>query len=151
MAYQLLNNKADYLDQLYVIADCAFDYGAPWTISQFEKLISQPYILIIGSLLPGKRLQGFVIASLSGPEAEIYNIAVDPTYQHKGVGQGLMKELKRNLEINQVKDLFLEVRSSNLTAQNFYKNQGFTIVGLRRNYYSNPKEDGLVLKLKIGQ
>lgn len=151
MAFQVLKNKVDYLDQLYQIADRAFDHGAPWTKDQFEALISQTYILIVGSLLPDRKLQGFVIASLSGPEAEIYNIAVDPNYQHQGIGQGLMTELKRNLAFNGVKDLFLEVRSTNLAAQNFYKNQGFTVIGLRKNYYSNPKEDGLVLKLRIGK
>jgi ribosomal-protein-alanine N-acetyltransferase len=78
-------------------------------------------------------------------EAHITNIAVRPQYQHRGIGELLListidmaKELKAITMV-------LEVRASNLAAQNLYSKYGFTQVGVRRAYYLDNKEDGILM------
>ena len=78
-------------------------------------------------------------------EAHITNIAVRKSYQRRGVGELLLisiidlaKEMKANI-------ITLEVRASNTTAQNLYYKYGFTQVGLRRGYYTDNNEDGILM------
>lgn len=88
---------------------------------------------------------GFAGIWIMVDEAHITNIAVRNDYLGQGVGELLMlctfnlcTELNTNL-------LTLEVRRSNTVAQNLYQKYGFTQVGVRRGYYSDNHEDGLLL------
>jgi ribosomal-protein-alanine N-acetyltransferase len=76
-------------------------------------------------------------------EAHLTNIAVRQQYQRQGLGELLListidlaQELKASI-------MTLEVRASNLTAQNLYRKYGFTQVGIRRGYYLDNREDGI--------
>jgi ribosomal-protein-alanine N-acetyltransferase len=78
-------------------------------------------------------------------EAHLTNIAVRQQYQRQGIGELLLvsiidlaKEMKASI-------ITLEVRASNLTAQNLYRKYGFTQVGIRRGYYLDNKEDGILM------
>ena len=82
-----------------------------------------------------------------GGEGYIYNIAVKEDFRGQKIGQKIIKSLidyslERNLEF-----LSLEVRESNLPAINLYKKMGFTTVGKRKDFYSFPKEDALIMTL----
>lgn len=74
-------------------------------------------------------------------ELEISSIAVLPEYRNKGIATLLMEEM---IKINFSK-AFLEVRKSNISAINLYKKFGFELINVRKNYYSNPIEDALIL------
>ena len=80
-------------------------------------------------------------------EAEIYNIGVDPNHQQKGIGSLLLEEFLCNISKNEIKTIWLEVRASNAKAIGFYKHFGFMKSYIRKNFYTNPTEDALVLKL----
>lgn len=80
-------------------------------------------------------------------EAEILSIAVQANHQKSGVGQILFDEFKINCLNKGVRTIWLEVRSLNLRAQKFYHKNGFQKVGTRKNYYQNPLEDALLMKL----
>lgn len=142
---QVLNNKQSRAEELYRIAEDAYEHQSPWTIEQFISILDQPFIIVVIAL-QDDRIIGFLIGRALSMEAEIYNIAVDKNYQQQGVGTNLMTEFKRNLCVNHIQDVFLEVRKSNLNAQSFYKKHGFDLVGVRKAYYSNPTEDAIVLK-----
>jgi ribosomal-protein-alanine N-acetyltransferase len=74
-------------------------------------------------------------------EAEILNIAVDSRYRRMGIGRSLIiSAIDRTPGI-----WFLEVRESNTAARNLYKSLGFIDSGVRRSYYQNPDEDGIVM------
>ena len=88
---------------------------------------------------------GLVVFRTMADEAEILNLAVDSTRRRRGIGSQLMKDALATCKTAGVKRIFLEVRDSNQTAQNFYLRMGFTEVGRRREYYSRPLEDALVL------
>ena len=77
-------------------------------------------------------------------EWELLNMAVMPSFRRHGVGNQLLAEL---LQL-QPASVFLEVRESNHGARAFYALHGFQPVGLRRNYYSSPTENAIVLSFQ---
>jgi ribosomal-protein-alanine N-acetyltransferase len=76
-------------------------------------------------------------------------MAVDPAHQRQGLGQELLAEGRKRLQAQGVRRIYLEVRASNLSAQRFYYAAGFGLHSQRKDYYSNPREDGLVLSLEL--
>ena len=82
-------------------------------------------------------------------EGQICNVAVCPPFRRMGVGEALMAAqhqagLARGLSI-----MYLEVRAGNTAAQCLYEKMGWEKVGVRRNYYSNPREDGVLYNLYL--
>lgn len=98
---------------------------------------------------------GFVVGRVivgevdSNREAEIYNIAITPRHQHCGFGQMLFDEFAARCRENGVSTIWLEVRESNLPAISFYQKNGFEPVQSRRNFYSNPREHAVLMRLKL--
>jgi ribosomal-protein-alanine N-acetyltransferase len=90
-------------------------------------------------------LCGLVVFRTMADEAEILNLAVDSARRRQRIGSQLMKDALATCKAAGVKKIFLEVRDSNEAARNFYSRMGFTEVGRRREYYSRPLEDALVL------
>jgi ribosomal-protein-alanine N-acetyltransferase len=78
-------------------------------------------------------------------EAEILNLAVDSTRRRQGIGSLLMQNALAACKAVGARKIFLEVRDSNEAARKFYLRMGFTEVGRRREYYSRPLEDALIL------
>ena len=76
---------------------------------------------------------------------EIEYIVVDNEYKRKGIGSKLLN----SINLNGIKNITLEVRESNKEAINFYKNNGFDIVTVRKNYYNN--EDGYLMIKNLGE
>lgn len=78
-------------------------------------------------------------------ECHITNVAVRKRLRGQGIGEGLMREAVRLCNEMKVKLMTLEVRVSNRTAQNLYRKMGFQDGGIRKNYYSDDREDALVM------
>lgn len=79
---------------------------------------------------------------LAPGECEILQLETLPPFRRHGFARRLLRTLK----IHAPGDLFLEVRDSNLPARQLYVSEGFTQIGRRREYYSSPVEDGIVLR-----
>lgn len=92
---------------------------------------------------------GFVVANLMPPEATLESIAVIPDRQRRGLGGRLLRALRGELPAQGVTELLLEVRASNSGAIGLYEEQGFTRIGQRRGYYSDPEEDAIVMRLGL--
>lgn len=82
-------------------------------------------------------------------QIEIYNIGVYKEQRKKGIGKRLLKKVLKLAEEKKIKEIWLEVRKSNKTALKFYSKSGFIRKYTRKNYYTSPCEDALVLKLKL--
>lgn len=82
-------------------------------------------------------------------EAYITNIAVDPAYRRMGIGESLLKALIEHGVDRDVDFLTLEVRRSNTGAQELYRKLGFAEEGIRKGYYEKPKEDAILMTLKL--
>lgn len=84
-----------------------------------------------------------------GDEVQISNIAVHPERRRQGIAQLLLDEAIREGRARQAVSVSLEVRESNAPARAFYAKMGFSEVGRRPKYYQKPKEDALILRVKI--
>jgi ribosomal-protein-alanine acetyltransferase len=90
------------------------------------------------------RVVGFLVTRATAPdEGEILNVAVEPTFRRSGIGWMLMETLLASAR----KAWFLEVRESNYAAINLYKTLGFSPTGRRENYYHEPPEAAIVMRL----
>ena len=89
---------------------------------------------------------GYVGSQTVIDESDMMNVAVHPDHRRKGVAEALVTELVEALKLRGSLRLTLEVRASNEPAKSLYEKLGFCQVGVRKNYYRNPKEDALILQ-----
>ena len=89
---------------------------------------------------------GYVGSQTVIDESDMMNVAVHPDHRRKGIAEALVVELVEALKKRESHCLTLEVRASNEPAKALYEKLGFAQVGLRKNYYRNPKEDALILR-----
>jgi ribosomal-protein-alanine N-acetyltransferase len=92
---------------------------------------------------------GYCIVYYALDEAEIARIAVETSRRKQGVGQELLRATCRTGIQQGVERLLLDVRESNVTAQNFYRAFGFVEDGIRKNFYQNPKEHAVLMSMSI--
>ena len=95
--------------------------------------------------LPDAPVAAFCSCWVIGDELHINTIAVDPARRRRGLGRALMEAVLAQVAEEEVTRATLEVRRSNLAAQRLYERLGFAVAGQRRNYYSHPEEDALIL------
>lgn len=82
-------------------------------------------------------------------ECEIYNIAVKREYHRHGIGHRLLNHLILLVMKSNAVSIWLEVRETNKNAINFYKRNGFLMIYERKNFYSNPTENAIVMKKNL--
>lgn len=141
MEYVLMNS--DHVSQVAALeAQC---FSAPWSERSICSELMNPLSLWIVAL-DGQAVAGYVGSQSVLGEADMMNLAVAPEYRRNGIGQQLVSALIDRLSADGVKSLTLEVRVSNKNACALYNKLGFFEVGRRPNYYSNPKEDALILR-----
>jgi ribosomal-protein-alanine acetyltransferase len=108
----------------------------------------------VGSLhLHVCEIRGEVVGAVQwqhlGTEAEILDVVVDAGFRRQGNGGYLLERLLRINRERGVRDVFLEVRESNLAAIMLYQKFGFSAFGRRPNYYRHPNEAALLLRTQI--
>lgn len=113
---------------------------SPWTLDQLKADLVKPETDYFYAYDKGQ-LVGFLAIQLLAGEIEITNIAIKSSHQGQGLADQLMNQL-----VNHEPPIFLEVRESNLKAQNLYRKHGFVPVGLRKNYYHTPTEDAVLMR-----
>lgn len=92
---------------------------------------------------------GFCIVRRAADEAELYQIAVRADFTRRGIGDALMETALSYCRKNAVLSVYLEVRRSNDGAIRLYKKHGFKNEGRRKNYYSSPVEDAVIMILTL--
>jgi ribosomal-protein-alanine N-acetyltransferase len=122
----------------------------PWTRDMLERELRQSDVARVYVVrLPGYRVAAFCACWLVYDELHINTIAVDTRLRRQGLATALMTHLLAEGAAAGARRTFLEVRRSNLPAQRLYERLGFTVSAVRRNYYSQPEEDALVLALEM--
>ena len=96
--------------------------------------------------LDGETVAGYVGSQTVMDESDMMNVAVHPDCRRQGIAEELINALTDALREKESRCLTLEVRASNEPAKKLYKKLGFVSVGLRKNYYRNPREDALILR-----
>lgn len=116
----------------------------PWSFQFFEEEFKNKFSRYVVALCDDK-VVGFGGCWIIVGEGNITNIAVSPEYRGKGIGSAIVKELLRICHKENGTAITLEVRRSNIIAQNLYKKFGFEVEGIRKGYYANNKEDALLM------
>ena len=135
-------------DRLFEIEQKA--HLVPW--SKVTLLNNQVERYLNLKLLEQGKIVGFDICNVVLDEATLFNIAVDPAEQGKGYGKTLLQGLITELSQKDVITLWLEVRESNIKAQQLYTQLGFNEVTVRKHYYPLPdgkKENAIVMALYL--
>jgi ribosomal-protein-alanine N-acetyltransferase len=95
--------------------------------------------------LPGVQVAAFCFCWIIVDELHVNTIAVDEGYRRRGLGLRLMRDVMERASRRGATRATLEVRASNVPARRLYEALGFTVRGVRRNYYTHPEEDALIL------
>ena len=118
-------------------------FTTPWSRQSFLDCARWPEFWFYVAV-QDEKIVGYFVAQVVGEEAELHNIAVDPSSQKKGVGKKLMEFfLKKGSEEN-VENIFLMVRPSNVAAIRLYESFGFSLLDRRKKYYPDNQEDALI-------
>ena len=124
-------------------------FADPWSLSSIASELNNPLALWLVAVEDGD-LIGYIGSQSVMGESDMMNVAVHPDHRRKGLGEMLVLALCEALS-GENTSLALEVRSSNAPAISLYEKLGFVQVGLRRNYYRNPKEDALILRKELAK
>ena len=132
------------IDAVMKIEEEAF--SDPWSVGQFEAILKGNTQTVLIAERDGELL-GFGVVMIVLDECEILRIAVRKTGRREGTGYHLLEKM---LELGKDKGagmFYLEVRASNEPARKLYEKTGFSETGLRKDYYSNPTEDAVLMSL----
>ena len=123
-------------------------FSAPWSERSIASELQNEYSLWLVEERDGVAV-AYVGSQSCPPEADVMNVAVAPEFRRQGVGEGLMVALMDALRAKGMESLTLEVRASNSPAIALYDRLGFTEVGRRPNYYTDPREDALIMRKEL--
>lgn len=123
-------------------------FSDPWSEKSVASELENRLSLWLVAL-DGDTVAGYVGSQSVLDEADMMNVAVHPDYRRQGIGRDLVLALAEALQQKGIRGLMLEVRQSNVPAIALYEQLGFQQVGLRPNYYRNPKENALILRKEL--
>lgn len=119
-------------------------YPTPWSRSMFASELAKPTSICLGAF-EGLDLIGYVINSRYVDAWHVMNVAVDPDHQRRGVASQLLERLFELTRDDERRGYTLEVRVSNEGAVRLYEQLGFEARGIRRGYYTDNREDALIM------
>ena len=134
-----------------VLAIENISFPNPWHETTFRGEIqnndlSYPLVVIHRNL---DKVIGYIVYWKIREEVQINNIAVHPDFKRMGIGEAILRDVIQEARGEGAHYVSLEVRPSNTAARGLYAKLGFELIGIRRNYYSNPDEDAIVLGMSL--
>jgi ribosomal-protein-alanine N-acetyltransferase len=120
-------------------------YSNPWHPSAFGSLLARNEARMIVAEDPALGVVGHAVFWWVLDQAELANLAVDPSARRRGIGAALLDRVLVEAKELGVASVFLEVRWSNEAAHHLYLTRGFMQIAVRRGYYRSPPEDARVL------
>ena len=122
-------------------------FSEPWSENAFSLLLGEGAFGMV-AVLDGKVVAyGGMLCVLD--EGQITNIATHPDHRRKGLGKMIVEALEKEAKARGLANLFLEVREHNLAARELYLLCGWEDIGLRKNFYSKPVENAVLMKKEI--
>ncbi len=136
--------ERDYWDVLQIDREAFSPSNAAYDVYLYLKYGSVIFVAEID-----RRVVGYVtVMEMEGGDAKVMSIAVKREFRGMGIGSRLLDEAIRWCKVRGKRRLLLEVRVSNLPAQNLYKKKGFRVIGVNPNYYSDG-EDAYIMSLTL--
>jgi ribosomal-protein-alanine N-acetyltransferase len=119
-------------------------YHTPWSRSMFASELAKGTSISLGAF-EGDRLVGYIVNSRYVDAWHVMNVAVDPDFQRRGIASRLLERLFELTVDDDGRGYTLEVRVSNKDAIKLYEKLGFERHGIRRGYYTDNREDALIM------
>ena len=116
----------------------------PWSEKDIFSYICSEGGMCYTALIDG-HVAAYIIGRVIAPEGEIYRIATRERYRRRGIAYRMLDYAVKTERGHGLECIFLEVRESNVPARNLYRSYGFKEIGERKNYYSSPTENAVVM------
>jgi [ribosomal protein S18]-alanine N-acetyltransferase len=121
-------------------------YPTPWSRSMFAGELAKPSSISLGAFEPETgKLLGYLIISRYVDAWHVMNLAVAPRYRRRRIASTLLEHLFELTSGEGRRGYTLEVRVSNEVAIKLYGQAGFKPRGVRRGYYTDNREDALIM------
>ena len=137
-----------YLNRIIEIEK--FSFLSPWSQNAFIEEIGNSISYLWG-LAVDKILAGYICFWMYDSEIQLINIAVHPQQRKKGFGHYLLKRMINEGISRGMRNVWLEVRPSNIVAKNLYRRLGFEELGRRPGYYRDTNEDAIIMALALSE
>lgn len=119
-------------------------FSQPWSLKAFQEILNTSYRILFVAIDDDIVIGECMLTEIAG-EGEITNVAVNSVFRKKGIARQLMKATLAEGEKRNIAAYTLEVRAGNVAAIKLYESFGFVTEGVRRNFYSKPVEDALIM------
>lgn len=119
-------------------------FSRPWSEESMRSALQQETIYLVDET--DGRIRGYLGIWCMAEDGDLCNMAVAEGVRREGVASGLMEEGMAQCRKQGVQRIVLEVRQSNLPAQTLYQHKGFVPIGVRKQYYSEPQEDAVIME-----
>ena len=143
MSYSLRRLELADLDAIERIERAS--YPTPWSRSMFVSELAKPSSLSIAAVTPAELLVGYLVLARYVDEWHVMNVAVDSGHRRIGVASAMLGRLFEVTRDDAERGYTLEVRVSNLGAIGLYESFGFTSRGVRPGYYTDNRENALIM------
>lgn len=130
-------------EDIYEISRLSFH--SPWTLDSIKKELMINGSARYATARINKRCIGYGGVWIILDEAHVINIAVHPEYRGIGTGEKILQALIEMCKLENVREMTLEVRKSNIAALSLYRKFGFIEEGIRRKYYVDNQEDAIIM------
>ena len=140
--------KIEKMDESHVAPIAQLEtlcFSDPWSETSIASELASRLSYWLVAVEDGQVL-GYIGSQSVLGESDMMNVAVHPDHRRRGIAEMLVTALSHDLKERDNVCLTLEVRASNMPAIGLYEKLGFVQVGLRKNYYRNPREDALILR-----
>ncbi len=124
-------------------------YSHPWTRGNFSDSLNSGYSAWV--LEKDNEMIGYALLMMVMDEAHLLNLSIAKAYQKRGLGRYLLDHMQQIARNHHALNMFLEVRTSNVSAIALYENVGFNEMAIRRNYYpaTSGREDAVLMGLAL--
>ncbi len=116
-----------------------------WTLEGLAAELEREFAQFDVAELEGGGIIGYIIAWCVTDEVHLLQVATTPEWRRRGVANCLLDKVIESSKASGARVVFLEVRASNEAAQALYRARGFSMLGVRRGYYEQPREDAVVM------
>lgn len=147
--YIITDFDMSYLDEIAEMEKICFP-NDPWSRQMFlESAENDCFIITLVKDLQLSKIVAYSLIYCAADQADLANIAVLPECRGQKLGRELLEITMEKARETGVFEVFLEVRESNAAARGLYNTSEFVEIGRRKKYYSNPREDAIIMVRKL--
>jgi len=141
------NMREEDIDQILEVEHASFT--TPWSREAFYNELHNNRFAVYIVLEENNKILGYCGAWIVIDEAHVTNVAILPEFRGRKLGEAILQKMMSVAREMGAKSMTLEVRVTNHVAQSLYRKLGFQNGGIRKNYYSDNQEDGLVMWVNL--